>query len=286
MSIKIVTDSTCDLPQDIIEELNISVIPLYINIGNQGFLDGVELTRKEFYENLPYYSPHPTTSAPSTFTIKQIYRNLIEQGASQILSIHISESLSGTLNIAKNAAEEFNQEIGSEKVIVRDGGQLSLGTGFQVELAAKMAKQGHLISEIIKSLEDLGNRTLVAASIDSLTYLRRSGRMNMILTGIGSLLKLKPILEMNNGKPQSAKVRTTSRATEYLIEKLRKQMPIEKFALLHTNAAEKAEEFKNKILDLIPTSNVLSVDITPVLGTHLGPGAVGFVIVSKNPINY
>lgn len=286
MSIKLVTDSTCDLPQTIIEDLGITVIPLYINIGNQGYLDGVEISRKEFYENLPNYSPHPTTSAPSTHAIKQIYYDLIQQGATKVLSIHISESLSGTLNIAKNAAIEVNEELGLEKVIVRDGGQLSLGTGFQVELAAKMADNGHLLQEIIDALIDLGNRTLVAASIDSLTYLRRSGRMNLILTGIGSLLKLKPILEMNNGNPQSAKVRTTSRATDYLIEKLKNQMPIEKFALLHTNAAEKAEEFKNKILELIPTPNVLSVDITPVLGTHLGPGAVGYVVISKNPINY
>lgn len=286
MTIKIVTDSTCDLPESIIDKLDIKVIPLYINIGNKGFLDGVDISRKEFYENLPNYSPYPTTSAPSTLTYKQIYQQLIDQGANQILSIHISESLSGTINIAKKAAQEFNHELQKELVIVRDGGQLSLGTGFQVELAAKMALEGKTIQEIIDALEDLGNRTLVAASIDSLTYLRRSGRMNLILTGIGSLLKLKPILEMNNGKPQSAKVRTSTRATEYLIEKLKNQMPIEKFALLHTNAAEKAEEFKNKIIEILPSSNILSVDITPVLGTHLGPGAVGFVVVSKNQINY
>lgn len=280
MTIKIVTDSTCDLPQHIVDDLDIRVVPLYINIGNQGYRDGIDISRKEFYENLPNYPFHPTTGTPSTKSFQAVYDKLLQEGATQVLSIHISESLSGTVNVARQAASEYPPQ----QVIVRDGGQLTLGTGFQVELAAKMAQEGKSMHDILAALKDLGDRTLVAAGINTLTYLRRSGRMNAILTGIGSLLKLKPILEMNKGVPHSAKVRTSQKAMDYLVKKLRLQVPIEKFALLHTNAAEKAEELKNIVLDILPDANITSVDITPVLGAHLGPGAVGYVVVSRDQI--
>jgi len=281
MTIKIVTDSTCDLPAEVIRDLDVTVMPLYINIGDKGYLDGVDITRTEFYTNLPDYDTHPTTATPSIDAFKQVWQKLADAGASEILSIHISESLSATVNVARKAAEEFTHL----PVTVRDSHQLSMGTGFQVEIAAKMAKQGKSMDQIQAELDDVMPRTFVTAGLDTLEFLKRSGRMNVFLANIGSLLQLKPILTMVRGIPGSEKVRTTKKAFQKLVAMLRKNLPIERFALVHTNAAEKAEEFKQQIADVLPKGKIFSMDITPVIGAHIGPGAVGFAIIAKEEIS-
>lgn len=279
MPITIVTDSTCDLPQHVIEELGIKVIPLFINIGSQGYLDGVDITRKDFYTNLPGFTTHPTTGTPGVDAFKNAYQTLADQGFTGILSIHISEKLSATVNVARNAAQEFKQI----PVTVRDSGQLSLGTGLQVERAARMAAEGKSMHEIEAALDDLRSRTFVAARLDTLEFLRRSGRMNRFIAGIGSMLQLKPILTMQNGQPGSERVRTTHKAEARLLKMLEERQPIEHFSLLHTNSHEQALAFRNMAAHLIPAEVTYSMDITPVIGAHLGPGAVGYAIISKKP---
>jgi len=264
----------------VIRNLDITVMPLYINIGDKGYLDGVDITRTEFYTNLPNYEHHPTTATPSIEAFKQAFAELADQGAQEILSIHIAESLSATVNVARKAAEEFTRI----PVTVRDSRQLSMGTGFQVEIAAEMAKDGKSMADIQAALDDVMPRTFVTAGLDTLEYLKRSGRMNVFLAGIGSLLQLKPILTMVRGLPGSEKVRTTKKAFSRIVDMFKKNLPIERFALVHTNAAEKAEEFKQVIMEYLPKGKVFSMDITPVLGAHLGPGAVGFAIISKKEI--
>jgi DegV family protein with EDD domain len=278
MSVKIVTDSTCDLPQEVIQELDIRVVPLYINIGEKGFLDGIDISRQEFYKSLPDYTTHPTTGTPGIETFLNIFNELENSGASDILTIHISESLSATVNIARSAAQQY---MGKTKVTVLDSKQLSLGTGFQVELAGRMAQAGHTLTQIMQALKGLASRSFVAAGLDTLEFLRRSGRMNRFVTGIGSLLQLKPILTMENGQPGSKRVRTAEKAHKTLVKLLEEHLPIERFALLHTNAAQEAEAFKQKIAHLLPEGQVYSMDITPVIGAHIGPGAVGYAIISK-----
>ncbi len=279
MSILIVTDSTCDLPQHVIQELAIKVVPLFINIGDKGYLDGVDITRKEFYTNLPGYTTHPTTGTPGVDAFKEAYQTLADKGCTEILSIHISEKLSATVNVARNAAQEFKQI----PVTVRDAGQLSLGTGLQVERAARMAAEGKSMQEIETALDDLKAHTFVAARLDTLEFLRRSGRMNGFIAGIGSLLQLKPILTMQNGLPGSERVRTTHKAEARLLNMLEEHQPIEHFSLLHTNAPEQALAFREQAAHLLPAEVTYSMDITPVIGAHLGPGAVGYAIISKNP---
>ena len=281
MTIKIVTDSTCDLPETVIRDLGITVVPLYINLFDKGYLDGVEITRKDFYSNLPDYKVHPTTGIPGLNAFTEAYKALSSKGANEILSIHISESLSGTVGAAQTAAREFDQI----PVTVRDSGQLSLGTGFQVETAAKMANDGKSMDEILSALDEIRPRVFVTAGLKTLDYLRRSGRMNRFVAGIGSLLQLKPILTMKNGLPGSERVRTAAKAEARIIEMLKEHLPIERFALLHTNAPKEAEAFYEKIKDLIPENEVYSMDITPVIGVHIGPGAVGYAIISKNPVS-
>lgn len=279
MPIAIVTDSTCDLPPQVIQELGIYVIPMFINIGDKGYLDGVDITRKDFYSNLPGYTTHPKTGTPGIDAFKEAYQNLANSGFTEILSIHISETLSATVNVARKAAQGF----GEAPVIVRDSGQLSLGTGFQVEQAARMAAEGRSLHEIETALEDLRARSFVAARLDTLEYLRRSGRMNAFIAGIGSLLQLKPILTMQNGLPGSERIRTTHKAEARLVKMLEEHQPIEHFSLLHTNSPEQAQAFLEHAAHLLPPQVTYSMDITPVIGAHLGPGAVGYAIISKKP---
>jgi DegV family protein with EDD domain len=188
--------------------------------------------------------------------------------------------LSATLKIAQVAARQFDPC----PVLVRDSQQLSLGTGFQVETAARMALEGKGIQEIQEVLDDLLSRTHVAAGLKTLDYLRRSGRMNAFMAGLGSLLQLKPILTMKHGQPGSERVRTAAKAEFRLVQMLEELQPIERFALLHTNAPLEAENFRSRIADLIPDGEVYAMDITPVIGAHIGPGAVGYAMVSKNAV--
>jgi DegV family protein with EDD domain len=280
MTIRIVSDSTCDLPPDVIETLRITVIPMYINIGERSYLDGVELSRTEFYTNLPNYSSHPITATPGADTFAQTYLKLAAEGADEILSIHIAESLSATVNVARMAA----RDILTIPVTVLDSHQLSMGTGFQVEHAARMALEDKPLNEILSRVKDMASRAFVSARLDTLEFLRRSGRMNAFMTGLGSLLHLKPILKMSLGKPASELVRTSQRAEKRLIQLLKEHQPIERFALLHTNAAEAAEAFRARIESFLPGQEVYSMDITPVIGAHIGPGAIGYAIISAKGI--
>lgn len=274
--IRIVTDSTCDLPQAVVERLQITVLPLYINIGSKAYLDGVDMSRPTFYQQLPAFRPHPTTAAPGPDVFQQMYAQLAAAGASEILSIHISETLSATVNIARLAAKEGT----AVPVTVLDSGQLSLGMGFMVQTAAEAAAQGASMTEILHLLHEQGSRTHVFAAIDTLTYLRRSGRMNGVVAGIGSLLRIKPLLKMHQGKAASERVRTLNAAYKRLMSLLEAVGPVEKAALVHTHAADRAEFLRQMAAHLLPDGEIPSVDITPVLGAHLGPNAVGFACVS------
>lgn len=281
MAIRIVTDSTCDLPQSIIDGLAITVVPLYINFSDQGYRDGVDLSRADFYARLPTSDPLPTTASPGHEIFKQVYEHLANDGASDILSIHISESLSSTINVAKVAAQETH----SVHVTAFDSRQLSLGTGFVVEAAARAAQAGRSLTEIIVQLEELIPRIHVFAALDTMEFLRRSGRVNGLVAGMGDLLQIKPILKMYNGQAGSDRVRTRSRAIGQLVNLLSQCSPLERVAMVHTHAAARAEEVRQLVEPMLPaagaTKDVWSLDITPVIGTHIGPGAVGFAVVSK-----
>jgi DegV family protein with EDD domain len=276
MTIKIVTDSTCDLPEATVAEYGITVVSLYINFGDQSYLDGVELSRQEFYKRLPDCDPLPTTAAPGPEVFRQTYERLADEGASEVLSIHISISLSATVDVARLGAEET----GAAPVTVFDSRQLSLGTGFLVLTAAKAAAEGRSMDEIISLLEEQVSRTHVFAALDTLEFLRRSGRMNWAMASLGTVLQIKPLLKMYDGNPTAERVRTRNRATKRLINLLSDLVPLEKVALVHTHAPDRAEALRQQVQHLLPEGEIPSVDITPVIGAHIGPGAAGFACVA------
>lgn len=277
MTVKIVTDSTCDLPQNIIDELGISVVPCYINFPERSYLDGVDISRQEFYEKLPNYPVPPTTSAPSIGSFAKIYQHLRDSGATAILSIHISSALSGVVNVAALAAEAM------EGCIVRtlDSGQLTLGIGMMVEAAAKAARENKTLEEILALLKNYASRTYTFAVIDTLKYLRRSGRVTRLQANLGMLLQVKPILHMHAGDYGIDPIRTTRRSLDRLIKTIHSLGKLESLAIVHTNVPEKAEQFARMIMDYFPIGKEhYSVNVSPVIGSHIGPGAIGFVAVT------
>jgi DegV family protein with EDD domain len=277
MSIRIVTDSTCDLPVSIVEKNGITVIPLYINQGDKSFVDGVDMSRDEFYRLLPSFHPAPSTATPSMDAFSQTWSKLADAGSQAILSIHISEKLSATVNAARVAAKQFTRI----PVTVLDSSQLSLGMGFIVEKAAQLAELGHKMEDILASLSEMTKRAYVFASLKTLEYLRRSGRMNFALASFGELLQIKPILHMNQGNPAAHRVRTQSNATKRMMEWLSEYAPFEKLAIVHAGVQHEAEEMLARVKHLLPDGDIPIVQITPVLGAHLGIGALGFACVSK-----
>lgn len=276
MAVRIVTDSTCDLPAEVISRLGIYVLPLYINVGSESYLDGVDISREEFYQKLPSFRDQPTTAVPSPQKFRAIYNALADEGATEVLSIHISQTLSGICDVARVAARETT----SVPVTVFDSRQLSLGTGFLVQTAAELARTGMTVAEILPRLEAQIKRTHAGAALDTLEFLRRSGRMNAALSTIGELLQLKPILKMFDGQSGVERVRTRKNALKRLEEMVRSFAPFEKIAFLHTNATELAHELMNEVKELLPDFEIWFEQVNPVLGAHLGPGVVGFVCIS------
>ncbi|MBM3125652.1 MAG: DegV family protein [Chloroflexi bacterium] len=275
--IHITTDSTCDLPAPLVEKHGITVIPLYIHQAGKSFRDGVDMSRDEFYRLLPAFRPAPSTATPSMETFAQTWNKLTDAGAQAILSIHISEKLSATVNAARLAAEQFTRI----PITVLDSTQLSLGMGFIVEKAAQLAALGNKMEDILAQLAGSMKRTYVFASLKTLEYLRRSGRMNFALASFGELLHIKPLLHMNQGNPAAHRVRTQGRATQRMMEWLNEYAPFERLAIVHAGVQHEAEEMFQRIKHLLPDEDIPIVQITPVLGAHLGVGALGFACVSK-----
>jgi DegV family protein with EDD domain len=278
MTVRIITDSTCDLPAPVIAEFGIQVLPLYIHVDGQDYLDGIDMTRDEFYARLPEFKDHPRTAVPSLLKFRTMYDSLAESGATEVLSIHISSTLSAISDVAKSAAKETE----SVPVTVLDSGQLSLGTGFLVHTAAILAQAGESVKEILVALEDQAKRTYVGAALDTLKFLQKSGRMNVVISTIGEIIDLKPILKMHNGVSGVEKVRTHKKAVRRLVEMMRSYSPFEKLAILYSGSMEHVQALKDEIQDLLPDTDTWVEVINPVLGAHIGPGVIGFACVTRS----
>jgi len=279
MIIRVVTDSTCDIPPETAAAYGIVVVPAYINIGDHSYLDGVELSRTQFYEQLPGYKAPPTTAAPASGTFAEAYKKLAGEGATAIISIHVATSLSGVLNSARLGAEAVEEVI---PVTLFDSMQLSMGLGLQAITAAKAASEGLSTAEIITMLEERRSRTHVFAQLDTLEYLRRSGRVNWAEFGIGTLLQIKPLIHVYNGQVEMReKIRTSKRAMAQMIQYAAELGPLESIALLHTHAIDKLEMFRQQTKHLYPSDETpLAVEVTPAIGAHVGPGGLGIACIT------
>jgi DegV family protein with EDD domain len=270
LTVAIVTDSTADVPPEEVHKLHINVVPAVLTIDGQTYTDGVELTREEFYARMPGMERPATTAVPSPITFEKMYRKLIDRGFERILSIHISSHLSGMLNAASRAAEAFEN-----RVHCFDSLQVSMGLGFQVMEAAAAALAGATMETLDVIVRQARDKVHLAALIDTLEYLKRSGRVSWIRAGLGDLLKLKLLVGVQNGVVERLdNVRTKRKGLEAMLETARSWSPLQRLAILHSGIPDQAADFVDRVRYLAPAPPLI-VDVTTVIGAHVGPGSIG-----------
>ncbi|MEH7387214.1 DegV family protein [Bacillus sp. JJ1521] len=273
--VKIVTDSTADLSEELVKELGISVVPLSITIDGETFLDRVDITPREFLTKMKQATELPKSSQPAVGHFVELYDQLGRDG-SEIISIHMTGGMSGTVASAENAAR-----MSESKVTVIDSMYISRALAFQVIEAAKMANAGQALDEIVKRIEEIRENSTLFVTVDTLENLVKGGRIGKGKAFIGSLLNIKPIASLQDGvyTPVS-KVRSHAKIVKYLSEKFAEDVSektIKGVAIAQVDAAELAENLKDAIKKLTGYADVDIVETTPVISTHTGPGAIGFM---------
>ncbi len=269
-----VADSTSDIPAALADQYGIEIVPALINIMGTSYVDGVDISREDFYNRLPGLKPLPTTSTPSVGAFQQRYEKLLEAGADHIISLHPPNELSGIFNAARLAAQAFGQRI---KVV--DSGQISLGLGFQVILAAEAAAQGAIYDQVLALVDSVRKRVRLTALLDSIDYVRRSGRVSWAAAMIGGALRLHPIIDLRHGiVHRLGHVRTHLQGIERLIGMLNSWGMLERLAVLHTNAESDAWQLMDEVKSRVAVPPLL-VNVTTAIGTHVGPNALGFAAV-------
>jgi DegV family protein with EDD domain len=279
--VSIVTDSISDVPEIDQERLNIVVVPAVVTLDGETFLDGIDLSRAEFYRRLPDLKTPATTAAPTPLLFEEAYDRLFTAGTKKILSIHIPAALSGLINIVTQAAKPFG-----DRVRIFDSGQITLASGYQAIEAAQVAKDGGTIEMAIERARLVKENVRLIAFIDNLEFLKRSGRINWLTAGLGNLLKVKLLLEIVDGViKRLGQVRTRGKAMERLKTIAETWGPLERLAVPHTAAPDLARDFSSKLQHLC-VQKPITPDVTTALGAHIGPGALGIIGMRKLKINY
>lgn len=278
MKIGVVTDSTSDLPGDLARRFDVEVVPTILVVEGKQYADGKDLSRGDFYARLPAMRTFPTTAAPSIGEFSARYQKLLDSGCDFVLSIHAASQLTAVCDIARQAADDF-----PGRVAIVDSGSLSLGLGFQALAAAEAAESGADVETAIASIADVRRRLRVFAALDTMDYLRRSGRVPAAVTLLGGMLSIKPLIELTDGllKPAGA-TRTTRQADERMAALLKAGLPIERLAILHTGAESRARGFLSRLMEECRRDlprEILVVNVATVIGAHVGPNGLGFAAV-------
>ena len=274
-NIAIVTDSTCDLPKNIIEKYNISVVPLNVHFGEETFLDGIDLQSDVFFEKLSSSAIHPTTSQPSVGRFLETYNDLLKSH-DFIISIHISNKLSATYSTALQAMNQLS----NEKIKIIDSKNGTLGLGSLVHKVALINESDKDFDSLITKAQDLVEKAEFFGLVPTLEYLAKGGRIGKAQEFFGSLLKLKPILSAVDGEINSVgKVRTLNKGMDYIID-IVKENKIEILFVVHANHLERANLLIEKLDGVIDKKNIVISEFGPVVGTHLGPGAFGIGFIT------
>jgi DegV family protein with EDD domain len=276
VTVRVVTDSTADLPPDIVEELGITVVPLLVLFGDEVYRDGVDLSVDEFFQRLATSGVHPTTSQPSVGTFAETYRRLAGE-TSEIVSVHISAGISGTLQSARQAADSLG---GSPRVETVDSRSTSMGLGYQVAAAARAARAGASLEEVAAAARSVGRRHLLLALLETLEYLRRGGRIGRAQALLGSVLNLKPLLTLRDGEVHPvARVRTRARALDEMFRRSMAHGDLEQVAIIDATTPDDAEMLARRARERLPDVPIHVGRLGPVLGVHGGPGIIGMVVV-------
>jgi len=271
VTIRVVTDSSCDLPQGLVDALRIEIVPLTIRFGEEELVDRVELDTDEFWTRLEHSKLLPETAAPSAGAFEAKFRELMARGATGIVCINLSSHLSATMQAAQVAAAAVASE-GSVQVI--DSQSASMGLGNLCLTAARRAADGDSLESIVTEVVDRRDRTKLFATLDTLEFLKRGGRVGNARALFGTVLSIKPVIEIRDGVVEEAgKVRTRSKALKMLASKAA-EGKIEHLAVLHGNAPD-VDELLELLDPIFPADEIITGTVGPVIGTHAGPRVIG-----------
>jgi DegV family protein with EDD domain len=269
--VRIVTDSACDLPQQVADDLGIEIVPLTIRIDGHEYVDRADLTTAEFWEKCAASPALPETAAPAPGQFEAVYRRLAEEGATSIVTINISGGLSATMQSAELAARAVADTI---EVTVVDSQQCTLGLGLVVADAARRAVAGAEHDDVVAHARSLSARTKVWGALDTLENLKKGGRIGGAKAMLASALAIKPIIEVRDGRvEQGGKQRTRSKALAFLVEKLTEAGKVDNLWVLHADCND-VDTFV-EMLRPHYSGEIIVGDIGPVVGTHAGRGTIG-----------
>lgn len=275
MTVRIVTDSACDLRGEEVAHYGIEVVPLSIRFGDDEYVDREELEVSEFYRLLDESDTLPETAAPSPGRFDEAFRRQLDGGATGVVCINLSAALSATMQSAQTAADNLLAERPDAVVRVVDSRSITAGLGSIVLAAAQMGVDGASADEIVAAVDELSDRTQVFGTLDNLDNLKKGGRIGGAQALVGSMLSIKPILDLSSGEVEEAgKQRTRKKALGWLRDKLQEVGPVENLAVMHGDAPD-LDTFLAMIADVVDVDSIRIEKIGPVIGTHGGPRVMG-----------
>ena len=281
MAIRIVTDSSADLPAHLAERWNITVLPCYVVADDQTYRDGIDISADEFYHRLPSYNRLPTTSQPSAADFQTVYGDVLSQGH-QVVSVHISGKLSGTLNSAEQARSALADDAAAGIEIV-DSQLASIPLGLVAIEAAHRSQNSDSHQQVAEGVR----RDLPLARaffvLDTLEYLQKGGRIGKAQAFVGSILNVKPILTIRDGEAHPMeRPRNRERAIRRLVELTRELAPLRQLAVIHSTEPQEAEVFRDNLSGFLPPEEIIMARFGPTLGTYLGPKALGVALIRSD----
>jgi DegV family protein with EDD domain len=275
MAVRIVTDSTADLPRQLVKELGITVAPVYVRFGEEVYLDGVDMSEDEFYQRLEKTTVHPSTVQPGPQDFLEIYRKL-SKDADGIISIHVSAKLSGTCNSALMAKDMLDTKCPVEVV---DSKMTTMGLGLLVILAATSAKGGESMGKIVKEVKKTIPKIHLLCLFDTLKYLLLGGRIGKAKALLGSILNVKPMITLKDGEVVPAgQARTRAKGIDKLFEFTQNAKKIQDLAVVHSTTPDEAKSLAERLHPIFDREKIKIARVGPSLGVHVGPGALIVVI--------
>jgi DegV family protein with EDD domain len=275
--VRIVTDSIADIPPPMAAQLGITVIPAIVRFGDEAFEDGVNLSNDEFYARLRSSPVLPKTSVPPVGAFEEVYRQLGRE-TDQIVSIHVPARLSGMLNAATSAA----RALPDLQIEVIDSTNISMAMGWLAIMAARVANEGQSLHEVVALVRQTIPKVRLLAVVDTLEYAVKGGRIGKGQALVGSLLRVKPLLQVLSSELLPLEnVRTLRRAVARLMELVGELGPLAEACVAHADAPDLAREVRQMLAPIHPIDRIPIVEAGPVLGAHAGPGAVGVACVLR-----
>lgn len=280
MAVRVVTDSTSDLPSEVAQSLGVTVVPCYITFGTEEMKDGVDVSPDQFYERLVNGPDFPKTSQPSVGDFKQVYEE-VGPGSDGIVSVHVSSKLSGTYNSATQAVPEATVDCPIEVI---DTYQASLAVGLIVRKTVRAAQAGGDLETVARVARDTAARTELLVLLDTLIYLEKGGRVGKAAALLGGLLRIRPLITLRDGVvDQLAKARSRTGGIERLLDSAREFAPLDEVGVLDTTTPDDAEALCAQVADLVPGGQApLLSRAGPTIGTYAGPGALGIALVRSD----